>query len=127
MALTDKQELFVREYLVDLNASAAYLRAGYKCKENVARVNASRLLTNANIQKAIDKQQQKRANKVEIDVDWVLKKYIGIIERCEQTDPQNARGALDSISKHLGMFKEKIEHSGVMGVTIVNDIPKRST
>lgn len=33
MALTDKQEMFCREYLIDLNATQAAIRAGYSAKQ----------------------------------------------------------------------------------------------
>lgn len=49
--LTDKQERFCEEYLKDFNATAAYIRAGYAVQsESSARVNASKLLTNTNVQ-----------------------------------------------------------------------------
>ena len=71
--LTDRQQAFVNEYLIDLNAAAAYLRAGYKCSENVARINASRLLSSANVQKEIKAALDKRTARVEITQDMVLR------------------------------------------------------
>lgn len=71
--LTPKQEMFVKEYLVDLNATQAYLRAGYKVSEKVASVNAARLLVNASIQAAIDKAMDKRSARTEIKADDVLR------------------------------------------------------
>jgi phage terminase small subunit len=70
--LTPKQELFIKEYLVDLNATQAYLRAGYKVSENVAAVNAKRLLSNAKIDAAIQEAIQKRSERTEIKADDVL-------------------------------------------------------
>jgi len=46
--LTDKQELFCREYLIDLNATQAAIRAGYK--ESSAQEQSSRLLSNVMVQ-----------------------------------------------------------------------------
>ena len=69
--LTPKQELFIKEYLVDLNATQAYLRAGYKVSENVAAVNAKRLLSNAKIDAAIQEAIQKRSERTEIKADDV--------------------------------------------------------
>jgi phage terminase small subunit len=71
--LTAKQQRFVDEYLVDLNATQAYLRAGYKVNENVAAVNAQRLLRNANIQHLLSQAMQERAKRTEITADRVLK------------------------------------------------------
>lgn len=65
MPLNDKQQRFVDEYLIDLNATAAYRRAGYTAKGNAAEVNAARLLRNAqvsaSIQIAIDDRQRRTA------------------------------------------------------------------
>lgn len=52
-SLTDLQYAFVREYLVDFNATAAYQRAGYKANPQAARRAASRLLTNVDVQAAL--------------------------------------------------------------------------
>lgn len=73
--LTDKQQLFVAEYIVDLNAAAAYERAGYKATGASARANASRLLTNDNVQAAIQDAVQRRIERTEITADKVLKEY----------------------------------------------------
>ncbi len=51
MSLTPKQELFVREYLVDLNATQAAIRAGYSA--DTARQQGSRLLTDVDVQDAV--------------------------------------------------------------------------
>lgn len=73
--LTPKQAMFVKEYLVDLNATQAYLRAGYKVSENVAAVNAKRLLSNAKIDAAVQKAMEKRSDRTEITADKVLEEY----------------------------------------------------
>ena len=51
--LTGKQSAFVREYLVDHNATRAYLRAGYRCSEQAAQANAFRMMANDGIASAI--------------------------------------------------------------------------
>lgn len=71
--LTPKQQRFVEEYLVDLNATAAYKRAGYVAKGNAAEVNATRLLRNAQVSSEIHNAKSKRALRTEITADWVLK------------------------------------------------------
>jgi phage terminase small subunit len=100
----------------DMNATAAYLRAGYKCKEDVARVNASRLLTNANIAAEIATRQEKMQEESGMSVKWVLEKYKRIIDNNMEVDPAVAKSALDSVGKHYGMFKDKVEHSGTISV-----------
>lgn len=69
-ALTPKEAMFVREYLVDLNGTQAAIRAGYAPKS--AKVTASRLLTKANIRAAIDEAKQIRVQRIEISQDRIL-------------------------------------------------------
>lgn len=73
MALTAKQQHFVKEYLIDLNATQAAIRAGYSPK--TAEQQASRLLSNVKVQAAIQKAMDKRAAKVEITADMVLRRW----------------------------------------------------
>lgn len=68
--LTAKQQQFVNEYLVDLNATQAAIRAGYSVK--TARSIAEENLTKPDIQKAIQEAQQRRAARTEISQDKVL-------------------------------------------------------
>ncbi len=68
--LTDKQAAFVREYLVDLNATQAAIRAGYS--ERTAYSVGQRLLKNVEIQRAVAAAQAKRARRVEITADRVV-------------------------------------------------------
>ncbi len=76
--LTRKQEEFVRHYLVDLNAAAAYRRAGYTARGNSAEVNAARLLRNAQVVDAIDKAMAERAARTEVDADRVLRELVKV-------------------------------------------------
>jgi len=70
--LTIRQKLFINEYLVDLNATQAYLRAGYRVNENVARRNGARMLTNADILATIHRSIGQRLSKLEITNETVL-------------------------------------------------------
>lgn len=131
MALTDKQESFIREYLVDLNATAAYIRAGYE--KNGANANASRLMANDSIRARIEESQQKRAEQLQLDAQWVLRRLRDISDRCMTAEPvmafnyeskqleetgeykfdsQGANKATELIGKHLGMFVDKQEITG---------------
>lgn len=78
MALTAKQALFVAEYLKDLNATAAYKRAGYRAKGNSAEVNAHNLLRNPKVANHVKVAQQERVAKVGIDAEYVLRRLIEI-------------------------------------------------
>lgn len=70
MKMNRKQQLFVREYLVDLNAAAAAIRAGYSKK--TARQHAARLLTNVYISAEIERSTQARLQKLAITADNVI-------------------------------------------------------
>jgi len=70
MALTAKQERFVAEYLIDLNATQAAIRAGYS--ENTANKQGPQLLGKTSIAAAIAKAQTKRSKRTEITQDRVL-------------------------------------------------------
>jgi len=66
-SLTPKQRFFVREYLIDLNSSAAARRAGYKHGE-IGR----RLVTKSHVLTAIEKEMRRRAAKLDISAERVL-------------------------------------------------------
>ena len=70
MALTAKQGRFVAEYLIDLNATQAAIRAGYS--EKTANEQGSRLLANVKIASAVAEAQAKRSQRTEITQDRVL-------------------------------------------------------
>lgn len=70
--LSPKQQAFVDQYLVDLNATQAYLRAGYRCSEETARRNGHKLLTNTDIQAFVAERMADRAKRTEIDQDRVV-------------------------------------------------------
>lgn len=83
--MTPKQEAFVREYLIDLNASAAYLRAGYRTGNS--NVCGPRLLANAGIQGSIQQAIAERSKRTEITQDYVLGTIRDTVERCRQRVP----------------------------------------
>jgi phage terminase small subunit len=70
--LTDRQKRFVDEYLIDLNATAAYKRAGYAATGNAAEVGAHQLLRNPKVAQAVAAAQQNRAERTHITQDRVL-------------------------------------------------------
>ena len=79
MALTAKQKIFAEEYLVDLNATRAYKAAYPRVKKDEsARVNGSRLLTNANVAVYVEKRMQERQKRTEITQDRVLEELAAI-------------------------------------------------
>lgn len=70
--LTARQARFVEEYLVDLNATQAAIRAGYSAK--TADQQGSRLLANVKVAAAVARAKSDRSNRTKIDADWVLKR-----------------------------------------------------
>lgn len=174
--LTDKQRRFVEEYLIDLNATQAAIRAGYS--EETASVIGCENLTKPNISVAVAEAQEARSKRTEITQDMVLQEYAKIgfsdirniaswgerpsLEDVSDDDDlrvypveliasenisedtaaaisevsltaqgvkvkmYDKKGALDSIGKHLGMFKERHEHTGKDGAPIkVEEISAR--
>ncbi|MBS0967702.1 terminase small subunit [Nissabacter archeti] len=78
MALTDKQEMFCREYLIDLNATQAAIRAGYS--DNTARKIGSENLTKPDIAQRIIDLKSERNERVEVNADYVLRRLVEIDE-----------------------------------------------
>lgn len=78
MALTDKQEMFCREYLIDLNATQAAIRAGYS--EKTARASGCENLTKPDIQNRIAELKADRNEQVNVDAAYVLRRLIEIDE-----------------------------------------------
>jgi phage terminase small subunit len=74
LSLNEKQAAFVREYLVDLNATQAASRAGYS--EKTAHSQGQRLLKNAEVRKAINAGKSRRAERVEVSADEVLRELM---------------------------------------------------
>lgn len=119
MALTPKQERFVQEYLVDLNATQAAIRAGYS--EKTADKIGPELLGKTSISAAIRKAQQGRQKRTEITQDMVIEKLAEIaLGKATDFAPEGyplVKGAtnktssqlkaLELLGKHLGMFEKR--------------------
>lgn len=106
MALTEKQKRFVAEYLVDLNATAAAGRAGYK-DPNIGR----QLITKNNVSEAIQRAIADRNARTEVNQDYVIEKLREIADR-EASDVQDSElkvankiKALELLGRHLGIFE----------------------
>ena len=158
MALTAKQQAFVGEYLVDLNATQAAIRAGYSVE--TARAIGSENLAKPDIADAIAEAQSERSRRTEITQDRVLQELAKIgfsdvrklftpggnllpiqdmddvtaatvssievvtrkvpggeeaeVEHVAKIKTWDKQTALVNIGRHLGMFTDKIEHSGAI-------------
>jgi phage terminase small subunit len=77
--LTELQQRFVNEYLIDFNGTEAYKRAGYTVRnDNVAAVEAVRLLRNPKIRAQLTKAQSEQQERTNITADMVIQEEVGI-------------------------------------------------
>ena len=149
--MTEKQKIFADEYLIDLNATRAY-KVAYPSikKDETARANSSRMLTNANVTKYLAERMQDRQKRTEITQDRVLEELAAIafaratdfaevkdglviIKDTAGLSEQQIKAiagikegkfgielklndkekALELLGRHLGMFKDRVEVSGL--------------
>lgn len=151
MKLTPKQKAFVDEYLIDLNATQAAIRAGYSKK--TARSQGQRLLTNVDIQQAIEKRMDEKKEDLIMKQDEILIRlteqarreavdyqvvfterpsfddngdFLGIEKKPEivkvPTQNKDAIKALELLGKRYGTWTDNVNVEGK--VQIVDNIPK---
>lgn len=141
--MTPKQERFVEEYLVDLNATQAATRAGYSAR-NADKIG-SQLLGKTRVAAAIEAAKAQLSKRVEVTLDYVVGNLVEIVERTMQRAPvlefdrdkkvyvqatdadgnaiwqfdaRNAVGALGLLGKRTGGFSDKHELSGDVTLTV---------
>ncbi len=85
MSLTPKQARFVEEYLVDLNATQAAIRAGYSAK--TAYSQGERLLRNVEVAAAVAEAKPARSERTKINQDWVIERLVGVYEASMEARP----------------------------------------
>jgi phage terminase small subunit len=111
--LTAKQEAFCREYLIDLNATQAAIRAGYS--ENTACAIGTENLRKPNVAGYIANLKGERSERTKIDADWVLTASKTLFDRCMTVEDFSASGAAKSIEligKHVDVKAfEQIQQS----------------
>jgi phage terminase small subunit len=149
--LTEKQKLFIDEYLVDLNATRAY-KVIYKNVKNgeTAAAASARMLRNVKVKEYLDQRIKDREKRTEITQDKVLKELAAIafangsdfavvkngmvaIADTNSISEEKRKAiasiketkfgievatcdkvkALELLGRHLGMFKDKLEVSGL--------------
>ncbi|MEA4972934.1 MAG: terminase small subunit [Candidatus Metalachnospira sp.] len=143
--MTEKQKRFADEYLIDLNATRAYKEA-YPAvkKDDTARVNGSRMLTNANVKKYIDEQLKiisdgkvAKAQEVMEYLTAVLRgeseSEVVVVEGCgdgcsearrinKLPDEKERLKAAELLGKRYGLFTENVKLDGPAVVKIIDDI-----
>lgn len=111
--LTEKQERFVTEYLVDLNAAAAARRAGYS--DNSASEQGYQLLQKTSVRQAVQDAMHERELRTQVTQDKVVQELSAIAFRdaSDGSDTElrycNKLRALELLGKHLGMFTDRVE------------------
>ena len=101
--LTPRQAKFVREYLVDGNGARAAVAAGYGVAGS--RVAAHRLLTNANVQKALQVRQSADATKLSIQRNDVLQSLLNAYNMAlEQGNPAAMVSAARECGRMMGYY-----------------------
>ena len=79
MALTEKQKIFCDEYLIDLNATRAYMVAYPNVKkESTAAAAAARLLRNVKVEAYIAERMKERQERTEVTQDMVVQELAAI-------------------------------------------------
>lgn len=141
MTMTEKQKIFADEYLKDLNGTRAYKSAYPNVKKDeTARANASRLLTNANVKAYIDEQLEIMHNERTADAQEVLE-FLTSVMRGEVKEPvaildgdghqrvvelqpsvQTRRAAAVDIGKRYALFTDKSEVAITEPPVFIDDI-----
>ena len=115
VALTDKQERFVQEYLVDLNATQAAIRAGYS-PETAGAIGCENL-KKPNIKARIDREMAEISARTGANQERIIRE-LGEIAFAKAGKQAYKLKALELLGKHLGLFAEKVEHEGEIKVTL---------
>lgn len=118
MKLTAKQELFISEYMKDLNATQAAIRAGYS--EKTAGVIGDENLKKPYIKSEVERRLSERAKNNGITAEFVLNGIKDIAVKGErETDKLKA---YELLGKHLKLFTDKVDMEASVGIKIVDDI-----
>ena len=113
--LTPKQERFIEEYLIDLNATQAAIRAGYSSK--TAEQQGYQLLQKTTVRNAINERREESSARVKITQDMVID---GLLREARYDGDGASHGARvsawEKLAKHLGMLTERVKHEGLDGL-----------
>lgn len=136
--MTKKQKRFVEEYLIDLNATQAAIKAGYSPK--TAKQTGSENLSKPDLRAYIDEQLNKIHSAKIADAEEVMK-YLTSVMRGEHTEQvlklagdgfqtitdidvsaKDRLKAAELVGKRYGLFTEKVGLEGAVPVVIQNDL-----
>ena len=119
--LDRRRALFCREYLIDLNATQAAIRVGYKPSN--AATYGLRMLAREDVQKEIARLQQERAERVQIRADDVLREVasIALADVPAPATTSEKLKALDMLMRHLGLYEPDRAQRGREGMVALAD------
>ena len=106
--LTAKQQRFCDEYLIDLNATQAAIRAGYKAnKKNTFEVIGYQLLQKTSVLEKIQQEMAKRSKRTGINQDRVIQELarIAFVNASDVIDPEDASVRLDATEDDLACIQ----------------------
>lgn len=108
--MTEKQKIFADEYLIDLNATRAY-RVAYPAvkKDETARANGSRMLTNANVKKYINERLEEIHSEKTADAKEVMEYLTSVLRGESRSEEIVVEGLGDGLSKAKTMEKAPSE------------------
>ena len=107
--LTAKQAAFVREYLIDRNATQAAIRAGYSA--DTAQQQGSRLLLNVVVKRALEAKERHLQAKAEMTVERVAQMLLDDREMARQLgQPSAAVTAAMGVAKLYGLIVDKTQN-----------------
>jgi len=100
ITLSTRRTRFVAEYLIDLNATQAAMRAGYS--RHTAKQQGSRLLTNVDVSRAIAQGQRELAERTRANETFIVAELVEIATNGEKTSDRIR--ALELLGKRIGMW-----------------------
>lgn len=106
---TQKQAVFIDEYLLDMNSTQAAIRAGYSAK--TAEWQGPQLLGKPHVALAIRERMAERSQRTAVDQDYVIRTIQETVERCKKADTFDSRAVLkgcELLGRHLGLFNDKL-------------------
>ena len=112
--LNRRQARFVEEYLIDLNATQAAIRAGYSNK--TAYSQGQRLLKKVEVAAAIQAAQIEVSRRANIAVDDVVTGLLAEAEGREDSTPSSRVAAWSHLGRHLGMFNDRLNLEASSGI-----------
>lgn len=98
MPLSAQQTRFVQFYLLDLNATQAYIKAGYA--EKGANSGGSRLLAHVEVKREIERRKAALAQRSEVTRDWLVHELAAELEQARKgTEHFAPDGSLKSVTR----------------------------